>query len=164
QHYLKNTTFITPIIDYKTGKKSGIHEWSILSEFKFHDKQRRKYHFEIHLGDTVYKEIYNNKYTLLELEKILDLSRIAMNLFLYLITQNPFNLYKYPKDFEMLKAHIGITDTNLVRAKKTFDNAWENIKKKGLLKGYRYREPFISKKDNREKIKFSFSEQRILTP
>ncbi|MBA7492287.1 hypothetical protein ES702_02836 [subsurface metagenome] len=162
QHFLKNTTFITPIINYKTGKKFGIHEWSILSEFKFHDEKRGKYFYEIHLGDTVYKEIHNNKYTLLELEKVLDLSRIALNLFLYLKTQNPFNLYKYPKDWELLKIAIGITTKHITESRKTFEKAWSDIKSKGLLKGYRKSEVYIFKKDNKKKIRFSFSRQRIL--
>ncbi len=153
QHYLKNTTFITPIINFKTGKKSGIHEWSILSEFKFYDKQRRKYYYKIHLGDTIYKDIQNDAYTLLELEKVLNLSRIALNLFLYLTIQSPSKLYKYPKDFETLKAHIGITDKNITTARETFERVWSDIKSKGFLEGYRYK-PFISKKDNRGKIIF----------
>jgi len=162
QHYLKNTTFITPIINFKTGEKSGIHEWSILAEFKFQDKEKRKYYFEILLGDSFYKGIYENKYTLLELEKVLDLSKIALNLYLFLIIQSPYKLSKYPKDFEELKIAIGITDTNLVRAKKTIEKAWNDIKDRGLLKGYRHSKIFISKKDNREKIKFS--KQRELIP
>jgi len=160
-HFLKNTTFITPIIDFNTGKKYGIHEWSILSEFKFHDEKRRKYHFEILLGDSFYKNMQKD-YTLIELKKVLNLSKIALNLFLYLKTQNPFNLYKYPKDWELLKIHIGITTKNITRSKQIFEKAWSDIKSKGLLKGYRHSEFFISKKDNREKIKFS--KQRELIP
>lgn len=162
QHYLKNTTFITPIVNFNTGEKSGIHEWSILSEFKFYDKQRRKYYYKIHLGDTIYKDIHNNKYTLLELEKVLNLSRIALNLFLYLTIQSPSKLSKYPKNFEDLKIAIGITDKHITQARKTFEKAWSDVKSKGLLKGYRHSEVFISKKDNREKMKFS--KQRDLIP
>ncbi|GAH32125.1 unnamed protein product, partial [marine sediment metagenome] len=83
QHFLKNTTFITPIIDFKTGKKYGIHEWSILAEFKFHDEKKRKYHFEILLGDSFYKNIQKD-YKLIELKKVLKLSYIALNLYLFL--------------------------------------------------------------------------------
>lgn len=164
QHYLKTTNFITPIINFKTGEKSGIHEWSILSEFKYWDKQRRKYYYEVHLGDTVYKDIHNNKYTLLELEKVLSLSKIALSLYLYLTTQSPSKLYKYPKDFEELKKAIGITTKHTTWAKKTFEKAWSDIKSEGLLKGYRHSKIFISKKNNREKIRFSFSKQKILMP
>ncbi len=159
QHFLKNTTFITPIIDYKTGKKYGIHEWSILSEFKFHDERKRKYHFEILLGDSFYKNMQKD-YMLIELKKVLDLGRIALNLYLYLTSQSPSKLYKYPKDWELLKTAIGITDKNITTARKTFEKAWSNIKSKGLLKGYRHSKVFISKKDNRGKIKFS--KQRTL--
>ena len=160
-HFLKNTTFITPIIDFNTGKKYGIHEWSILSEFKFHDEKRRKYHFEILLGDSFYKNMQKD-YTLIELKKVLDLSKIALNLFLYLKTQNPFNLYKYPKDWELLKIAIGITTKHITESRKTFEKAWSDIKSKGLLKGYRKSEVYIFKKDNKKKIRFSFSRQRIL--
>lgn len=161
QHYLKNTTFITPIIDFNTGKKYGIHEWSILAEFKFHDEKKRKYHFEILLGDSFYKNIQKD-YTLIELGKVLSLSYIALNLFLFLTTQSPSKLYKYPKDFENLKISVGITTKNITRSKQIFEKAWKNIKSKGLLKGYRKSELFISKKDNREKIRFS--KQRGLNP
>lgn len=154
QHYLKNTTFITPIFNFKTGKKSGIHEWSILAEFKFHDKKKRKYYFEILLGDSFYKWMQED-YTLLELEKVLSLSQIALNLYLYLKIQSPFKLSKYSKDFEDLKIAIGITDTNITNARKTFKKAWRDIKNRRLLKGYQYSKIFISKKDNRKKIKFS---------
>ncbi len=159
QHYLKNTTFITPLVDFKTGKKSGIHEWSILAEFKFHDEKKRKYFFEILLGDSFYKNIQKD-YTLIEIKKVLSLSQIALNLYLYLTTQSPSKLYKYPKDFEILKMAIGITDTNLARAKKTFEKAWSDIKSKGLLKGYRYKIR-TSKKDNKEKIRFSKQKELI---
>lgn len=161
QHYLKNTTFITPIIDYKTGKKYGIHEWSILAEFKFHDEEKRKYFFEILLGDSFYKNIQKD-YTLIELKKVLRLSQIALNLFLFLTTQSPSKLYKYPKDFKDLKIAIGITTKNITWAMKTFEKAWKDIKSKGLLKGYRKSEVFVSKNDNRKKIRFS--KQKDLTP
>jgi len=116
-----------------------------------------KYYWEIHFING-----YKRTIQLIELEKVLSLSQIALNLYLYLTIQSPSKLSKYPKDFGELKAQIGITTKNITRSKQIFEKAWSDIKSKGLLKGYRHSKFFISKKDNREKIRLS--KQRDLMP
>ncbi|MBA7615977.1 hypothetical protein ES703_23267 [subsurface metagenome] len=124
-------------------------------------KDKRKSKIKVNLSDIFYKRVFLDKYyTLINFKKILPLRDIALNLYLLIKRQDPKDISDYTIDFERVKAHIGITDKHITNARKTFEKAWNDIKGRGLLKGYQYR-IFISKKDSKEKIKFS--RQRDLT-
>ena len=119
------------------------------------EKSKRKSKIKVELNDIFYKRIFLNKYyTLIDFKKILPLKDIALNLYFFIKKQDPKNISNYTIDFKNLKTHIGITDTNITNAKKTFEKAWNDIKNTGILKGYQHRF-FISKKDSKRKIKFS---------
>lgn len=168
--YLSDTKFYTPYLydtenkirDHFSLKENGEIDWNNLPSYsKWHIlsdysviKKRKKYSIEVILGDTFYKRLSLSKYyTLIDFKKVLPLKDITLNLYLFIKRQDPKSISNYKIDFELLKAHVGITTKNVTWARKTFEKAWKDIKERDLLKGYRHR-IFTSKKDNKKYIIF----------
>jgi len=61
---------------------------------------------------------------------------------------------KIPYAFELLRDHIGITDKNITQARETFDNAFKDLKDRGLIKEYDYK---IELLDDEEYTQFKFT-------
>ncbi|MBA7493144.1 hypothetical protein ES702_03699 [subsurface metagenome] len=55
--------------------------------------------------------------------------------------------------FEELKEQIGITSKNITDARRIFDNAFKDLKDRGLIKEYDYK---IKSVEGEEVIKFKF--------
>lgn len=156
--YLMKTIFYTPYI-YDTEKQlrdftpklndKGEIDWKNLPSFSvwgildsYHhlrEEKKRKSEIKVIIGTDFYERIFKDKYfTLIDFKKVLPLRDVALNLYLFVRRQDPKYIENFPNDFELLKAHIGITDTKKIRAKETFDKAWDGIKKQELLENYCY--------------------------
>ncbi|MBA7492297.1 hypothetical protein ES702_02846 [subsurface metagenome] len=139
-------------IDWKNLPSFSV--WGIIDQYHhLTEKGKRKTKLKIMLGGFYERMIKDNYFTLINVKKLLPLKDIALTLYLCVKRQDPKYISNYTMDFELLKAHIGITDKHITNARKTFEKAWNDIKDRELLKGYRHR-IFISKKNNREYIKF----------
>lgn len=116
-------------------------------------KDKRKSKLKVKIGETFYNKI-QERYTYLELEKVLPLSDIALNLYMFIKKQyDKTTFVKVPYPFELLKEHIGITDKNITYSRQTFDNAFKDLKDKGLVNEYDYKVELF---DGTDSIRFEF--------
>jgi len=168
--YLTNTTlYHYHAWNYKTSVRETFKKGDRLPSFsvfhilnEFHhlkERGKRKSKLRVEIGDTFYDKI-KERYTYIELGKVLPLSDIALNLYMFLKKQYDKSTFvKVPYVFELLKDHIGITDKNITNARKTFDNTFKDLKDRGLVEEYDYK---IELLDGTDSIRFEFV--KSLTP
>lgn len=132
----------------------------ILDEYHYlTEKNKRKSKLKVKIGETFYNKI-QERYTYIELEKVIPLSDISLNLYMFLKKQYDKSTFvKVPYAFKLLREHIGITDKNITNARKTFDNAFKDLKDRNLIKEYDYK---IELLDGTDSIRFEFV--KSLTP
>ena len=117
------------------------------------EKGKRKSKLKVKIGETFYNKI-QERYTYIELEKVIPLSDIALNLYMFLKKQYDKSTFvKVPYVFELLKDHIGITTKHITKARKIFDNAFKDLKDRGLVEEYDYK---IELLDGTDSIRFKF--------
>lgn len=162
--FLENTTlYHYHAWNYKKGiretfkKGGGLPSFSvfhILDEYHhLTEKHKRKSKLKVKVGETFYNKI-QERYTYIDIEKVLPLSDIALNLYMFLKKQYDKSTFvKIPYPFELFRYHIGITDKNITYAKRTFERAFKNLKDEGLIKEYDYD---IKVSDNTDSITFKF--------
>ena len=168
--FLENTTlYHYHAWNYKKGiretfkKGGGLPSFSvfhILDEYHhLTEKHKRKSKLKVKIGETFYNKI-QERYTYIDIEKVLPLSDIALNLYMFLKKQyDKTTFVKIPYPFELFRYHIGITDKNITYARRTFERAFKDLKDKGLIREYDYN---IEVLDNTDSITFRFV--KSLTP
>jgi len=167
--YLANTTIYSyHAWNYSTREREAFKKGEDLPAFsvfhiinEFHhlkDKGKRKSKLRVEIGDTFYSKI-QERYTYLELDKVLPLSDIALNLYMFIKKQyEPTTFVKIPYPFELFREDIGITDKNKTYARRTFDNAFKELKDKGLANEYDYD---IEEFNGTDSISFTFVKSLI---
>lgn len=168
--FLLNTTlYHYHAWNYKKGNREAFIRGDKLPSFSmfhildevhhFKEKGKRKSKLRTEVGDTFYNKI-QERYTYIEIEKVLPLSDIALNLYMFLKRQYDKSTFvKIPYAFKLLRYHIGITSKNVTDAKRIFDNAFKDLKDRGLIKEYDYK---IELLDGTDSISFTFV--KSLTP
>lgn len=168
--FLVNTTlYHFHAWNYKKGVREALKKGDKLPSFSmFHildevhyltEKDKRKSKLKVKVGETFYNKI-QERYTYIEIEKVLPLSDIALNLYVFLKKQYDKSTFvKIPYVFKLLKEHIGITDKNITYSKRTFEKAFKDLKDRGLIKEYDYK---IELLDGTDSISFKFV--KSLTP
>ncbi|MBA7684800.1 hypothetical protein ES703_93213 [subsurface metagenome] len=117
------------------------------------EKGKRKSKLKLEFNEVFYKDLFN-RYIVIEFEKVLPLSDISFNLYVFLKKQYEKNVFvNIPYSFEKLKEQIGITDKNITYSRRTFDNAFKDLKDRGLIKEYDYKIELV---EGEEVIKFKF--------
>jgi len=126
----------------------------IINEFHhLKNKGKRKSKLRVEIGETFYSKI-QERYTYLELDKVLPLSDIALNLYMFIKKQyEPTTFVKVPYPFELFIEDMGITDKHTTNARRTFDNAFKELKDRGLVNEYDYD---IKEFDGTDSISFTF--------
>jgi len=162
--YLANTTlYHYHAWNYSTREREAFKKGDDLPAFsvfhiinEFHhlkDKGKRKSKLRVEIGETFYSKI-QERYTYLELEKVLPLSDIALNLYMFLKKQyDKTTFVKIPYPFELFREDMGITSKNITDAKRIFDNAFKDLKDRELVEEYDYK---IELLDGTDSISFTF--------
>ena len=117
------------------------------------EKGKRKSKLKLEFNETFYKELFN-RYIFIEFEKVIPLSDISFNLYVFLKKQYQKEIFVnilYP--FEELKEQIGITSKNITDARRIFDNAFKDLKDRELIREYDYK---IKSVEGEEVIRFKF--------
>lgn len=141
--------------EFKKGDRlPGFSIFHILDSFHhLSEKGKRKSKLKLEFNETFYKDLFN-RYIFIEFEKVLPLSDISFNLYVFLKKQYEKEIFvNIPYSFEELKEMIGITSKNITDARRIFDNAFKGLKDRGLIKEYDYKIKLI---EGEEVIRFRF--------